>query len=91
MAELNFTLQGGRYAAEYISTGATVVQIQQEKGDQVIVYAYLDGMRAASLVTIGNMGATPNYIFTVNAPAGVNVRIESLTKVTKAQMLEVTA
>lgn len=93
MEALNFTLQNGRYVAEYVSAGEHVVQIERsvEKSEvsALVVYMHLDGMTPVPVASWGSYDGPANVILTIHAPAGVNVRIESVSPVVAANRLEV--
>ena len=81
-------LPNGRYAAELTSTGMrSVVQLSREEKSPVIVYMKVGGME--------DYGASPafydageNFMFELNLPAGIMVRVESLTSVVAGKLLE---
>lgn len=83
---LNFGKEGDVYVARYTSEGNTVVQLEREKWGEVSVLAGIGGLDAVPIAQFKN-GYTPNVIFAVNVPAGVNIVVKSQTEVTNAQIL----
>lgn len=87
--DLTFTKQeNGRYAAEYVSSGfRSVVQMARESAGEVIVYMRVPGM--------ADWGASPiyynvsrNFMFEVNVPSGIEIKVESFTEVLTGKLLE---
>lgn len=86
MATLNFNKEGDNWVAKFVSSGNTVVQLEREKAGVISVACGLEGMDYVPVSQFQN-GYTPNAIFAVNVPIGVNVVVKSQTEVTKAQTL----
>lgn len=86
---LEFTDRGhGVWESNYTSTGNTVIQLHREENGVVSVKAMLGGagMQFTHVGTLKNPYSS-DIIFQVNVPAGVNVQIESETKVLNASIL----
>lgn len=86
MATLNFNKEGNDYVARFVSTGNTVVQLEREERGVVSVCAGIGSMDVVPVAQFQN-GYTPNVIFAVNVPSGVNVVVKSQTEVKKAETL----
>lgn len=83
MATLNFTKEKDLWITRFTNTGNTIVQIEREKDGVVSVLAQIDGLQEVPIAQFQN-GYTPNVIFQLNIPAGVNITIKSQTEVLKA-------
>lgn len=86
MATLNFNKVGDTFVAKFVSEGNTVVQLEREKWGEVGVACGIGSLEPVS-VTQFQSGYSPNVIFAVNVPVGVNVVIRSQTEVKRAETL----
>lgn len=82
---LNFTKEGDIWVARYTSAGKAIVQLARENQGGLSVSMNLSGMQPVPVGQYGN-GYTPDCIFSVNAPAGVEVTIKSQSEVSKAYL-----
>lgn len=90
--KLNFTQEGSKYKASFVSAGTTVVQLEREyKAEnnigQLTVYAYIDGMNPVPVRNWTSYEASRNMIFQIDIPAGVTVEIVSLCRVINANII----
>lgn len=83
---MNFNKEGDSYVARFQSEGNTVIELEREKAGVVSVSAGIGAMAEISVAQFQN-GYTPNVIFAVNVPIGVNIVVKSQTEVKKAEML----
>lgn len=80
-------VEGGKYTASFISNDQpAVVQLQRNQGASVKVYANLDGMEAVPVNF--RLYGTDSVIFQVNAPAGVEITVESSVEVIAAKLMQ---
>lgn len=86
MATLNFNKEGDLWIAKYTSEGNTVVQMERKERGEISVLANIGTLEPVPVAQFQN-GYTPNAIFAINVPAGVNVIVRSQTEVTKAETL----
>lgn len=89
---LSFSQQGDKYKATFISTGATVVQVERDyttnkTGGKLSVYVNIDGMSSFPLFSWSRNEATENRLFLLNIPANLTVDIISDIPVTSANIL----
>lgn len=83
---LTFVKDNDGYSANFTSKGSCVIQIERDKPSLIAVQANLEGMNPVPVTNFQN-GYTPNAIFEIDVPAGVDVTIKSSTEVTNAKML----
>lgn len=86
--DLSFTLSGTEYHSEtFTSTGGrTVAHLEREEQGTVYVSARLPGMQRWSLCAVFGT-VSGSFAFEINLPAGVEVRVDSRTKVKAARIL----
>ncbi|WP_307759275.1 hypothetical protein [uncultured Mediterranea sp.] len=90
--KLNFTQEGSKYKASFVSAGTTVVQLEREyKAEnnigQLTVYAYIDGMNPVPVRNWTSYEASRNMIFQIDIPSGVTIEIVSLCSVINANII----
>lgn len=83
---LQFTKDGNKYKASFVSLGTTVVQLEREyKAEnnigQLTVFAYIDGMKPVPVRNWTSYEASRNMIFQIDIPSGVTIEIVSLCNV----------
>lgn len=86
--DLTFSMnESGRYSAQFTTSGTrTVLQMDREKGGTIIVQTRVPGMTDFAHCAIFYYG-NQNYSFEVNLPEGIEVRVQSYTKITEAKIL----
>lgn len=90
--QLSFSQDGSLYKASFVSAGKTTVQIERDYNlydnrGALIVYAYIDGMNRTPIKNWSKNNASPNMIFQIDVPAGVNIDIVSDCNVTSANYI----
>lgn len=87
--DLTFEKQdNGRYSTEYVSSGEySVVQLERKEAGHVIVHLRLPGMQGYGANPIFYY-ASKDFMFEVNVPQDVEVKIESFTEVLSCKVLE---
>lgn len=78
--------QNGRWEHTFKSTGPVVVQINTESAGCIYVFASYDGLTRSMVGEFTNPNAS--LMFGIDLPAGVEVTIWSVKRVTKAVMAE---
>lgn len=86
MASLNFNKEGDVYVARFQSEGNTAIHMEREEWGVVSVLASIGGLSPVPIAEFKN-GYTPNVIFEVNVPSGIEITIKSQTEVIEAQTL----
>lgn len=85
-AILNFEKTGDVWAAKFTSQGSCVIELERNTQGIVSISANLSGMVEVPVTDFKN-GYTPNVIFEVDVPEGVEVTVRSGSEVTQAKML----
>lgn len=74
------------WSAQFVTqTNQTVVQVERKKGEALIVSAAIDGMEFVQIQSF-RASAPADLIFGVDAPAGINILVESFSEVTNAKV-----
>lgn len=89
---LQFTKDGDNYKSSFVSSGTTVVQLEREykvenNAGQLIVYAYIEGMKPVPVRKWTSYEASRNMIFQIDIPSGVTIEIVSSCNVINANIV----
>lgn len=86
--EITFNrLSNGTWARSFEVEGNTTIQLNREKAGVVSVRATIDGGEHEVPIAQFENGFTPNVIFQLNVPKGIEVTIISQTEVISAYKL----
>lgn len=78
-------LSDGGYAAKFVSTGPSIIQLERNSRGMVSVRANIPGMNPVPVIQLDNPYST-DTIFEVDMAAGIEITVISATEVNYAKI-----
>lgn len=88
MKEILFSEESGRWVADFISDGLSVMQIERLEKGELAISQYIEGMPPCAYKKYSDYNGRDNLVVGLSIVEGMHVRVESKTEIRKCYVLQ---